>query len=110
MPANGKQRLASDEPLLFCVDLLNRTRHRNVVNPRDVFAHEFGANVGREGAEIAGYDFAGFGPGGVAVRKVVGPHAVILTPPRQDMTADGVVKERGVDLFMKVFARRLGDI
>src|SRR6187397_3018689 len=49
------------------------------------------------------------GPGSVAVRKIVGPHAVVLTPPRQNMTADGIIEESRVDLVVEVFARTFFD-
>src|SRR5687767_3912892 len=49
------------------------------------------------------------GPGSVAVRKVVGPHAVVLTPPRENMTADGVIEESRVDLVVEVFTGKFFD-
>src|SRR5918995_2966472 len=49
------------------------------------------------------------GPGSVAVRKIVGPHAVVLTPPREDMTANGVIEKSRVDLVVEVFAGKFFD-
>src|SRR5918994_895610 len=49
------------------------------------------------------------GPCGVAMRKIVGPHAVVLTPPRQNMTAHGVIEERRIDLVVEVFAGKFLD-
>src|SRR5213594_782321 len=43
-------------------------------------------------------------PGRVAVREVVGPHAVVGAPPRQYVAADGVVEESCVDLAVEVLA------
>src|SRR5688572_624745 len=44
------------------------------------------------------------GPSGVAVRKIVGPHAVVLPPPRENMTANRVIEESCIDLLVEVFA------
>ena len=49
------------------------------------------------------------GPSGVAMRKIIGPHAVVLTPPRQNVTADGVIEECRVDLVVEVFAGKFLD-
>ena len=61
-------------------------------------------SLARSGAgklpQIAGDNLTRIGPGRVAVREVVGPHAVVFTPPRQDMTADSIVEESGVDLVV----------
>jgi hypothetical protein len=43
------------------------------------------------------------------VREVVGPHAIVGSPPGQDMTVDGVVEESGLDLVVKVFAGEFFD-
>jgi hypothetical protein len=52
---------------------------------------------------------AGVGPVGVAVGKGVGSHAVVGAPPRQNMPADGVVEESGVDLVVTIFAGGFSD-
>ena len=39
-----------------------------------------------------------------AMRKIAEPHTVVLAPPGQDVAADGVVEEGGVDLVVEVFA------
>jgi hypothetical protein len=86
--------------------LLDRTWNRHVVKSRDVFPHQFSTQPGGEIAQVPGYDLAGMGPGRVAVGEVVGPHAVVGSPPRQDMAPDSVVKESGVDLAVEIFARK----
>jgi len=83
--------------------LLDRTWNRNIVKPRDVFPHELSAQRSREIAQIPGDNLTGIGPGRVAVREIIGPHAVVGSPPRQDMAADGVVEESRVDLVVEVF-------
>jgi hypothetical protein len=85
--------------------LLDGTWNRQVVNSRDVFAHEFGAHGRGEIAQVAGDHLARARPGRIAVREVVGPHAVVFAPPRENVTADSVVEERGIYLLVEVFAR-----
>lgn len=89
--------------------LMDGARNRDVIQVRDVFPYEFRAHRGRQIAQVAGDDLPRIRPGGIAVRKIVGPHAIVFAPPRQNMTADGVVKESCVDLVMKVFAWRFFD-
>ena len=89
--------------------LLDRTWNRNVVKSRDVFPHQFSAQRGGEVAQVPGDNLTRIGPGRVAVREIIGPHAVVGAPPRQDMTADGVVEESGVDLVVEVFAGEFFD-
>jgi hypothetical protein len=65
---------------------------------------QLGAQRGGEVAWIPGDDLTGIGPDRIAVREVVGPHAVVGAPPGQYVPADGVVEESGVDLLVEVFA------
>jgi len=43
------------------------------------------------------------------VREIIGPHAVVGAPPRQDMAANRVIEESGVDLVVEVFAGKFFD-
>ena len=88
---------------------MDGARNRDVIQVRDVFPYEFRAHRGRQIAQVAGDNLPRIRPGGIAVRKIVGPHAIVFAPPRQNMSADGVVKESCVDLVMKVFAWRFFD-
>src|SRR5713226_6562233 len=61
--------------------LLDRTWNRYVVKSRDVFPHKFSAQRGGEVAQVPGDNLARIGPSRIAVREVVGLHAVIGSPP-----------------------------
>src|ERR1043166_6380374 len=58
-------------------------------------------------AHIARNNVAGIWPGGVLVRIIVRPHAVIGAPPGEKPPADMIVKERRVHLAVKIFTGQL---
>src|SRR5215510_15073616 len=59
--------------------------------------------------DIALDDLERVGPGGIGMRKVVGPHNVVLAPPFQVVSTDRVVEEAGIDLVVDKLAWVLRD-
>src|SRR5437773_7218148 len=58
---------------------------------------------------VASDDVPRIRPGRVLMRIVVGPHAVVSTPPREQPPAHVIVEERRIDLRLEVFTRQFID-
>src|SRR5688500_16592661 len=84
-------------------------RNVDVIETLDVRVNQFLANVRRQVAEIAIDELFRFRPGGIAVRIIVRPHAVVLAPPFKTVTGGGVSEESAKDLSLEKFAGILGD-
>src|SRR6266550_2790347 len=55
-------------------------------------------------AHVTRDNVAGVRPGRVLVRIIIGPHAIVATPPGEQPSADIVIEESRVDLPLEIFA------
>ena len=84
-------------------------RNIDVVEIFHVGINQLLANIGRQVAEVAVDKFFRVRPGRIAVRIVVRPHTIILSPMLKIVSRDRISKKRSKNLILEILARILGD-
>src|SRR5580700_2807959 len=89
----------------FCVFL---TRSRSELEPEQfdgIVARQPLPLLLRQAVEMILHNLPRMREGHVEVRIIVGPHAILLTPPWEEAGAHIILKERAVDVLVEDFAR-----
>jgi hypothetical protein len=73
-----------------------------------VAVQQFVAARGGQISHVAGNDVARVWPSGILVRVVIGPHAVVDSPPGKHLAAHVIIEEGRINLLGEIFTSATG--